>query len=122
LGKEIVIKFDEDAYREYKELQQLVAEGKVAKKMPTYSQLLSSINTALGNIKANPYFGDLIPQKYLSRAVIDRYGTDKIWRVELVGYWRLLYTLIGDEVKIVAFILEYMDHNKYNKIFGYRKK
>lgn len=122
MGKEIVIKFDEDAYREYKELQQLVAEGKVAKKMPTYSQLLSSINTALGNIKANPYFGDLIPQKYLSRAVIDRYGTDKIWRVELVGYWRLLYTLIGDEVKIVAFILEYMDHNKYNKIFGYRKK
>ena len=95
MGKEIVIKFDEDAYREYKELQQLVAEGKVAKKMPTYSQLLSSINTALGNIKANPYFGDLIPQKYLSRAVIDRYGTDKIWIVELLVNWRLFHSLIG---------------------------
>jgi hypothetical protein len=39
-----------------------------------------------------------------------------------VGYWRLLYTIIGDETKIIAFILEYMDHAGYNKIFGYQKK
>ncbi|NQU78586.1 hypothetical protein HQ545_02355 [Candidatus Woesearchaeota archaeon] len=45
-----------------------------------------------------------------------------ILRVELVGYWRLLYTLIGDEVKVIAFILEFMDHAKYDKLFGYRKK
>ncbi len=25
-------------------------------------------------------------------------------------------------LRIVAFILEYIDHNKYNKIFGYKKK
>lgn len=122
MNKEVVIRFDEEAYKEYKELQEIVAKGKVAKKKPTYSQLLTSINTALRNIKANPYYGDLIPRKYLSKGVIQRYGTDKILRVELVGYWRLLYTLIGDEVKIIAFILEFMDHDKYNKIFGYKKK
>lgn len=43
-------------------------------------------------------------------------------RVELVGYWRLLYTLIGEDVKIIAFILEFMDHEVYDKIFGYKKK
>ena len=122
MDKEVIVRFDEDAYKEYKKLQEVVAKGKVAKRKPTYSQLLSSINTALRNIKANPYYGDLIPRKYISKSVIKKYGTSKILRVELVGYWRLLYTLIGDEIRIIAFILEFMDHDRYNKIFGYRKK
>lgn len=83
---------------------------------------MSSINNALRNIKAEPYYGDLIPRKYISKAVMQKYGTDKILRAELVGYWRLLYTLIGDEVRIIAFILEFMDHDKYNKVFGYKKR
>ena|SRR3989338_5823745 len=118
MNKEVEVRFDEDAYKEYKKLQEFVAEGKSSKKKPTYEQLLSSINTAIRNLKADPYYGDLIPRKNISKGVIQRYGTDKILRVELVGYWRLLYTLIGEEVKIIAFILEFMDHKKYNKIFG----
>ncbi len=116
------MRFDEDAYKEYEELQEFVANGQPSKRKPTYEQLLSSINAAMKNLKANPHYGDLIPRKYLSKGVVRRYGTDKILRIELVGYWRLLYTLIGDEVKIIAFILEYMDHDKYDKIFGYQKK
>ena len=92
-----------------------------ARSKPTYEQLLSSINTALKNIKANPHYGDLIPRRNITKKVIEKYGTDKILRVELVGFWRLLYTLIGDEVKIIAFVLEYMNHDDYNKVFGYRK-
>lgn len=122
MDKEVNIKFDPDAFKEYQELQDLVAKGTSANKKPTYSQLLSSINAALKNIKANPHYGDLIPRKYISKGVVQRYGTDKILRVELVGYWRLLYTLIGDEAQIIAFVLEYMDHSKYDKLFGYKKK
>lgn len=122
MNKEVVIRFDECAYKEYKELQESVAAGKSSRKKPTYSQLLSSIDNTLRNIKANPYYGDLIPRKYLPKSAINRYGTDKILRAELVGYWRLLYTLIGEEVRIIAFILEVMDHSKYNKAFSYRKR
>ena len=122
MDKEVVVQFDSDAYKEYTELQQVVAEGKHSATHPTNEQLLSSINTAIRNIKANPFYGDFIPRKYISKATMNRYGTDKIFRVELVGYWRLLYTTIGDEAKIIAFILEYMDHGCYNKIFGYQKK
>jgi len=119
---DVMIKFDEEAYKEYQNLQRNVLEGKKAKKKPTYEQLLSSINNALKNIKVDYKYGDLIPRKYISKATIEKYGIDKIFRVELIGYWRLLYTIIGEEAKIIAFILEYMDHNKYNKIFGYKKK
>ena len=122
MDKPVEIQFDKEAYQEYRELQKAVAEGKIAKKKPTYEQLLYSINNTLKNIKSNPFYGNLIPRQYISKATMQRYGTDKIFRAELVGYWRLLYTIIGDEIKIIAFILEYMDHNKYNKIFGYRKR
>jgi hypothetical protein len=119
--KPVVVEFSPDAYKEYIELQEIVAEGKKARNKPTYEQLLSSVNSAIRNIKANPYYGDLIPRKNISKATVRRYGTDKILRVELIGFWRLLYTLVGDEVKILAFILEFMDHKKYDKVFGYRK-
>ena len=122
MKKEVVIEFDKDAYKEYKELQELVTQGKKANKKPTYEQLLSSINSALSNIKSNHYYGDLIPRKYISKGISQKYGTDKIFRVELVGFWRLLYTIIGEETRIIAFILEYMSHDKYDKVFGYRKK
>ncbi|MBI2130999.1 hypothetical protein HYU10_04485, partial [Candidatus Woesearchaeota archaeon] len=52
MNKEVVVQFDKEAYHEYQELQDFVAQGKKAKKKPTYEQLLSSINTALSNIKA----------------------------------------------------------------------
>ncbi len=122
MDKQVEVKFDESAYKEYKELQEAVNQGKTAKKKPSYEQLLSSVNNALKNIKANPFYGDLIPRRYISKSTVQRYGTDKVFRVELVGYWRLLYTVIGDEARIMAFILEYMDHDKYNKIFGYSKR
>ena len=122
MEKPIRIKFDEKSYGEFQKLQKVVLEGRRARKKPNYEQLLASINNALKNIKADYKYGDLVPRKYISKATLQRYSTDKIFRVQLVGYWRLLYTIIGDEAKIIAFILEYMDHDKYNKLFGYRKK
>ena len=122
MNKEVIVQFDADAYKEYTELQEAVAHSKISFSNPTYEQLLSSINNAIKNLKANPFYGNLIPRKYLSKGVMNSYGTAKIFRVELVGCWRLLYTVIGDETKIIAFILEYKDHETYNKIFGYKKR
>ncbi len=122
MEKSVIIKFDKEAYKEYQNLQEKVSEGKKSKNKPTYEQLLDSINHALKNVKANYKYGDLIPRKYISKATMQRYGTSKIFRVELIGFWRLLYTIIGDEVEVIAFILEYMNHGKYNKIFGYKKR
>jgi hypothetical protein len=55
MDKHTEVQFDHDAYKEYNELQDLVAQGKKAKKKPTYERLLFSINTAIHNIKANPH-------------------------------------------------------------------
>ncbi len=122
MEKEVLVQFDSEAFKEFTELQEAVEQGKLGPSDPTYRQLLASINNAIKNLKANPFYGDLIPRKYLSKGVIARYGTDKILRIELIGYWRLLYTVLGNEARIIALILEYMSHDKYNKIFGYKKR
>lgn len=98
MKKEVVVQFDEECYNSYKQLRELIIQGKKAKKKPDYNQLFSSVNNALMNIKANPTYGDLIPRKYLTKK------------------------LVGDQVKIIALVLEFMDHTKYNKIFKYKKR
>jgi hypothetical protein len=47
-----------------------------------------------------------------------------LFRAELPNYWRMLYTLTGDETKIeiIAFVLDLVDHSTYNKKFSYKKK
>ena len=45
-----------------------------------------------------------------------------LFRMELSQFWRLLYYVAGDEVKVIAIVFEICDHSTYNKIFGYKKK
>lgn len=122
MEKDVFIEWDKEAEKEFLELQKLVEKGTPSRKKPTYAQLLSSINIALRNISLDHNYGNLIHLSRISKQTAKKYGTYKIWRVNLVGYWRLLYTIIGSKVKIIAFILEYIDHKKYNKLFGYDKR
>ncbi len=49
---------------------------------------------------------------------------------DLSGYWRLIYTLKqpqreNPEIEVLSIwldVLDILDHPKYDKIFGYRKK
>ena len=50
------------------------------------------------------------------------YNVQNLWRVELTNFWRMLYTIRGDQIEIICFIIDIVDHDKYNKKFGYRKR
>ncbi len=122
MKQETTIIFDELPLEEYNKLLYFVEHGKEGKRKPTYDQILKSINKAIICIKDNPYYGDIIPKKYLNKDIIRTYKTNKILRIELVGFWRLLYTIRGDEVRVIAFILDFMDHEEYSRLFKYKKK
>ncbi|MDP1729493.1 MAG: hypothetical protein Q8L27_04790, partial [archaeon] len=66
----------------------------------------------------NPIAKDLIPKEYF-----DKFGITNLFRVELPAFWRMLYTLTNnEEVEIVAFVLDIINHQDYNKKFGYRRR
>ena len=43
-------------------------------------------------------------------------------KYNLPNAWRLAYTLKGNEVEIISIILEWFDHEGYEKRFGYKKR
>lgn len=109
----------DDAEIEYKKLNEIVGKQiKEGKENTKEMQLLRSIKQKRDFIKANSFYGDNIPKKLIPK----KYNVQNLWRVELTQFWRMLYTIKGDQIEIICFILDILDHDKYDKIFRYRKK
>lgn len=112
-----VILLDEAAI-EYKRLNTIVGKQiKDGKENTSEMQLLRSIKQKTDLITANPFYGDNIEKKKIPKT----YNVQNLWRVELTGYWRMLYTIKGDEVQIICFVLDILDHKGYDKKFSYKK-
>lgn len=110
----------DNADLEYKRLNEIVGmQLEEGKENTEEMQLLRSINQKRDLIKANPFYGENIEKKKIPKM---HFSVQNLWRVELSGYWRMLYTIKGDEVQIICFILDILNHKEYDKIFGYKKK
>jgi hypothetical protein len=46
---------------------------------------------------------------------------NNLWKCNLSGAWRMIYTLKGTEVEIFAIVLDIFSHKKYEKKFNYKK-
>jgi hypothetical protein len=49
-----------------------------------------------------------------------KYGVENLWKLNVSRDWRMTYTVISDGSEVISFILDLMDHKRYNKIFGYK--
>jgi len=84
--------------------------------------LVDAIERIFQIIKREPFHGVPIAKKKIPKYYKERYGTRSLFRIELPLFWRMLYTVRGQEIKIISFIVDILDHKKYNKKFGYRNK
>ena len=86
-------------------------------------QLFKSIKRVKELIETNKFYGDNVKKDLIPQFYKETYGVTNLFRVELVGYWRLIYTLedAGNNIEILAIVLEFMSHKDYDKRFGYRK-
>ena len=81
-------------------------------------QLLKSIKQKIELIKKDLFYGNNIPKRIIPK----NYKVSNLWRVELTNFWRMLYTIKGDKIEIICFILDIINHKSYNKRFGYKRK
>ncbi|MAG16174.1 hypothetical protein CMO88_03885 [Candidatus Woesearchaeota archaeon] len=93
------------------------AQGKTPPKQDR--QLLKSIHHALDTLKTKPFAGDNVQHKLWPK---EFEHLPNLFRMELSQFWRMLYYVVGDEVRVISVVFEIIDHNKYNKVFGYKKK
>ena len=119
MNKPVRVILLDEADIEYKQLNEVIGRQlKEGKENTEEMQLLRSIKQKRDLIKANPFYGDNIPKKQIPKS----YNVQNLWRVELTGFWRMLYTIKGDQIEIICFILDILNHKRYNKKFGYRKR
>lgn len=95
-----------------------------AEKSKTERTILNGINNKIELIKENIHYGNPVAKKLIPEEYKEKYGITNLFRVELPNYWRMLYSLVDGETKIeiIAFVLDIIDHEKYNKKFGYKRK
>jgi len=96
-----------DAYFELK-------EGKFEEK-----QIFDFVTRAIDDLKKDSFCGIKVPKDLWPKEYIKNYQITNLWEYNLPNAWRLTYTIIGGNIKIVSMILEWMDHKTYEKRLGY---
>lgn len=77
------------------------------------------ITNALRNLQEDATCGIKIQQRLIPKEWIKQFGIDNLYKYNLPNGWRLFYSLIGNEVEVIAIILRFMNHNEYERIFKY---
>jgi len=88
----------------------------------TERMILKGIKHKIDLIKENSHYGDPIAKNLIPKEYKEKYEAINLFIVQLPNFWRMLYTLKGDEIEIIAFILDVIDHPTYDRKFGYKKK
>ena len=115
--KRVRVVLSPEAEEAYKQLNKVAVDSKIER------SILNSIDKKKELIKANPHYGEPIAKDKIPKEYKEKYGVTNLFWVELSNFWRMLYTLTNNEteIEIIAFVLDIMNHNKYNKKFGYKK-
>ena len=82
-------------------------------------ELFKFINQALDNLEENAFCGIQIPKRLIPKEYILKFGVKNLWKYDLPKAWRLIYSIVNDEIVVVSLVLEWLDHKNYEKRFKY---
>ncbi len=85
---------------------------------PKNDALGKKITKIISEIKKNPAYGKQIPSHLIPKEYTKK-GFNNIFWVRINSSWRLIYSLKGGSAEILAIILDYFDHKKYERKFKY---
>jgi len=118
IKKKIKVKYSPVFQEQLKNLREVIKE----KDSKLHVQLLKAIEREKDNLLIDPHRGLQIPKKQIPERYIIEGGVTNLWKINLPSYWRMVYTITGNELEIISILLEFIDHKDYDKVFGYRKR
>ena len=70
----------------------------------------------------NMYAGDLVPKNLIPQKYTTTYGVNNLYRYSHPEGYRSCYTILNREgIGVCPHILDIMDHDEYDRVFGYRR-
>lgn len=122
-GKPVRVVITGDAKEAFEKLNTLVGE-EISKGIARSDNqtLFNSIKQKIKFLKENPQYGIHIPKNKIPKEYVIKYDVNNLWKINLSGAWRMIYTIRGSEIEIISLILDILDHKNYEKKFKYRNK
>lgn len=121
-GKSVNVIITGEAKIEFKELSNTIREeisGGITNS--NHQTLFNSIKQKIEYLKKNPQYGVHISKNKIAKEYIVKYEVNNLWKVNLSKAWRMIYTIKGSQIEIIALILDIIDHKTYSKKFKYKK-
>ncbi len=85
-------------------------------------ELAENLGKAIEALKQNRLRNIKLPQDLWPDEYIRKHGITVLYKHDLPRGWRLLYTKAGNKVEILSILLEWLNHEDYEKRFGYKKR
>jgi len=83
-------------------------------------ELKIQLKRAFNNLIENTFCGIQIPKRLIPKEYFKRFGNlTNLWKYNLPGAWRLIYTIKNSKVLIVSVLVEWIDHKKYERRFNF---
>lgn len=82
--------------------------------------LVKIIDKGVAKLKRDREAGKRVAKRLIPHEYVAKYAVTNLWKLNLDRYWRMIYTIVGDEVRLVSIVLEVLDHKRYDRKFGYR--
>lgn len=79
-----------------------------------------ALTIAIKILQEDAFSGRNVKKSLIPRTFIQKYGLNNLWVYNLPDGWRMLYVLTpSEEIKIIAVILDWMNHKDYEKLFNF---
>ena len=82
-------------------------------------ELWKSVDACLEELKSNAKAGTQIPKNLWPTDYIRVYGVTNLYKCNLAGAHRLLYTIYVESGMVKVLAIDFMPHKEYEKLFGY---
>ena len=88
--------------------------------LPENDSIKKGISKAIRDIEENVFCGRSVKKNLIPKHLIQKFSINNLWIYNLPSAWRLLYSITSSEdIKIIAAILDWMDHKDYERLFNF---
>jgi len=79
-----------------------------------------ALKRAIKYLQEDAFSGRNVKKDLIPKNLIQKYSLNNLWIYNLPNGWRMLYSLTtSEEIKIIAVILDWMNHKDYENLFNF---
>ena len=82
-------------------------------------KLHKELERAFSSICNDAFFGRRVKKELIPKKLVKDYNINNLFIYNLSEGWRLIYSLVNEDIEVISIILEWMDYKEYERRFHY---